>query len=343
VTQSESPNSAGSHMAREAREAPEAVARFLDRNAAALAELGRRLRAAPPPVVVTSARGSSDHASGFFKYLTEILVGVPCASMGASVVSVYGGKLKAKGALCLTVSQSGKSPDIVALQEAARTAGALTVALVNTGDSPAALNADICLPLHAGEEKSVAATKSFIVSCSAGAAIVAHWLDDAAMLAAVARLPETLARAAALSWPPFGALARDASSLFVLGRGPSFPIAQEVALKLKETCAIHAEAYSVAEVMHGPWELVDQGFPVLALAPDDAARAITVEAVEKLRKAGAQVHVAGGDLAAVSCGDPLLDSVAMVQTAYLEIEKLAQTLGRDPDRPRLLKKVTETI
>lgn len=332
-----------SHMEREAREAPEAVARFLERNDKALRELGARLRRAPPPVVITSARGSSDNAAGFFKYLTEILLGVPCASMGASVVSVYGGTLKAKGALALTVSQSGKSPDIVALQEAAKSAGALTVALVNVADSPAAQQADICLPLFAGEEKSVAATKSFIVSCAAGAAIVAHWLDDAAMLAAVGQLPETLARAAQLSWPTFLPLARGASSLFVLGRGPSFPIAQEVALKLKETCAIHAEAYSIAEVMHGPWELVDQGFPVLALAPDDAARGITAEAVAKMRAAGADVHVAGDGLPSVSCGEPLLDAIAMVQTAYLEIDRLAQALGRNPDRPRLLKKVTETI
>lgn len=332
-----------SHMEREAREAPEAVARFLEPNESALKELGARLRAAPPPVVITSARGSSDNAAGFFKYLTEILLGVPCASMGASVVSVYGGKLKAKGALALTVSQSGKSPDIVALQEAAKKAGALTVALVNVADSPAARQADICLPLFAGEEKSVAATKSFIVSCAAGAAVLAHWLDDAAMRAAVSRLPETLSRAAQLSWPDFLPLAQGASSLFVLGRGPSFPIAQEVALKLKETCAIHAEAYSIAEVMHGPWELVDQGFPVLALAPDDAARDITNEAVTKMRAAGAAVHVAGGDLASVSCGDPLLDAIPMVQTAYLEIDRLAQALGRNPDRPRLLKKVTETI
>lgn len=166
------------HMAREAAEAPEAVARFLDRNRMALSEIGSRLRLSPPPVVITSARGSSDNAAGYFKYLTEILLGVPCASVGASVVSVYGAHLKAKGGLCITISQSGKSPDIVALQEAARKAGALTVALVNVEDSPAARKADICLPLHAGPELSVAATKSFIVSLAAGAAITAQWLGQ---------------------------------------------------------------------------------------------------------------------------------------------------------------------
>ena len=145
-----------SHMAREAAEAPEAVARFLQHNGKALREIGARLRRQPPPVIITSARGSSDCAAGYFKYLAEILAGIPCSSMGASVVSVYGAKLQLKNGLCVTVSQSGKSPDIVALQDAARKAGALTVALVNVEDSAAAHAADICLSLQAGPELSVA-------------------------------------------------------------------------------------------------------------------------------------------------------------------------------------------
>ncbi|WP_421693564.1 SIS domain-containing protein [Aestuariivirga sp.] len=330
-------------MATEAAEAPEAVARFLDRNASALIELGQRLRRSSPPVILTSARGSSDHAAGFFKYFCEIVEGVPCASLGASVVSVYGGRLKARGAMCLTISQSGQSPDVLAVQEAAREAGALSVALVNVADSPAARNADICLALHAGDERSVAATKSFIVSCAAAAAIVAHWSKDADLLAAVARLPETLKAAAGLRWPGFGAFAAESSSMFVLGRGTGFPMALEAALKLKETCAIHAEAYSVAEVMHGPWELMEEGFPVLVLSPDDAARANTAEAVAKMRAAGADVRVVGGGLPFAPSGHPLLDPLSMIQTGYLEIEMLARGLGRDPDRPRLLRKVTETL
>jgi glucosamine--fructose-6-phosphate aminotransferase (isomerizing) len=329
-------------MAQEAAEAPQAVARFLDRNARALDELGARLRRAPPPVVLTSARGSSDNAAGYFKYLCEIVTGVPCASVGASVVSVYDARLRAAGALCLTISQSGQSPDIVALQQAAKAAGAVTVALVNVDDSPAARNADICLALQAGEERSVAATKSFIVSCAAAAAIVAQWSGDAALQAGVARLPETLDRAVRITWPGFIGFATDAPSVFVLGRGPSYPIAQETALKLKETCAIHAEAYSVAEVMHGPWELMGAGFPVLIYAPDDAARANTREAAARMRGTGADVRLVGDDLPFATSGHPLLEPVSMIATAYLAIERVAVALGRDPDRPRLLKKVTET-
>jgi glutamine---fructose-6-phosphate transaminase (isomerizing) len=333
-----------SHMATEAAEAPEAVARFLDRNAKTLSEIGSRLRLKSPPVIITSARGSSDSAAGYFKYLTEIQTGVPCCSIGASVVSVYGAKLQARDGFCLTISQSGKSPDIVALQNAARTAGALTVALVNVEDSPAAHAADICLPLYAGPELSVAATKSFIVSLVAGAAIIAHWRNDAEMLSAIAALPEHLAKAALIEWPDVVAFAKNAESLYVVGRGPTLPIAVETALKLKETCAIHAEAYSIAEVMHGPLELLGEGYPVLAYSPEDQSRSSSVDALNKIRKTGAQVLVAEqGGLPFERTGNSLLDPISIIQTVYRFVEATAQARGRNPDTPRLLKKVTETV
>ncbi len=331
-------------MRSEALEAPEAVARFLTINQAALEELGARLRLAPPPAVLTSARGSSDHAAGYFKYLTEILAGIPCASIGASVVSVYGARLQAKGCVAVTISQSGQSPDIVALQHALREAGALTVALVNDDSSPVAVNADICLALNAGAEVSVAATKSFIVSLAAGAAIVAHWTGEPGLIAAVQDLPERLSAASRIAWPDFTRLARTAESFYVLGRGPSLPIAGEMALKLKETCAIHAEAYSLAEVMHGPLELMGQDFPVFAFTPGDRSLESNRLALARLRKTGASILNAGPDgLAFAATGDPMLDPISMIQTAYLAIESLALSRGRDPDRPRHLKKVTHTL
>lgn len=333
-----------SHMADEAREAPEAVARFLDRNAGALAELGRALRAAPPPVVITSARGSSDHAASCFRYLLEILTGVPCASIGASVVSVYGAKLRTKGALSVTFSQSGKSPDIVALQTAARAGGATAVAFVNVEDSPAGLGADLCLPLHAGPELSVAATKSFIVSLVAGAALISAWIEDQALQAALAGLPEVLARACRIEWPGIVEQTSGVDSLYILGRGPALPIAAEAALKFKETCAIHAEAYSSAEVLHGPLELLKDRFPVIAFMPDDAAAASTADALARMRAAGGRVLEIGADgVPFAATGHPLLDPVSMIQTAYLAIERIAVARGRDPDHPRLLQKVTETL
>ena len=333
-----------SHMALEAHEAPAAVARFLERNSKTLVEIGARLRLKPPPVIITSARGSSDNAAGYFKYLTEILTGIPCSSIGASVVSVYDAKLKARDGFCLTISQSGKSPDIVALQDAARRAGALTVAVVNVEDSPAAHAADICLPLYAGPELSVAATKSFIVSIVAGAAIVAHWLNDGAMLRTISELPQHLEKAAAIDWPEVVSFATHTESLYVVGRGPALPIAAETALKLKETCAIHAEAYSIAEVMHGPLELLGDGYPVLAYSPEDKSRHSSIDALAKIRKTGAHLLVAEQDgLPFERTGNPLLDPISIIQTAYRFVEATAVARGRDPDRPRLLKKVTETV
>ena len=331
-------------METEAREAPHTAQRFLDRNANALAMLGQRLRILDPPLILTCARGSSDNAAAYLKYLSEILSGIPCASVGASVASVYGARLKAKNALAVTISQSGKSPDILALQDEAKRAGAIAVALVNAEDSPAAKNADVCLPLCAGEEKSVAATKSFIVSLVAAAALLAHWLNDNELKSAVAELPEQLENATRLDWSPLADLAAGAESLYVLGRGPSYPIAAETALKFKETCGIHAEAYSVAEVMHGPLELVGEGFPVFVFAQSDASQQSTATAIARLKASGARLVQAGsGGLPVARAFHPILEPILMVQTAYLAIDAVAFRLGRNPDQPRLLRKVTETV
>ena len=178
-------------MAAEIREAPEAVERFFDRERATLASLGPRLRALAPPVVVTCARGSSDNAAGYFKYLAEILTGTPVASIGPSVASIYGASLRLAGSVMVSVSQSGRSPDIVALQAAARASGALTISVVNDAASPLAEEADIVLPLHAGVERSVAATKTFLASAVVLAAIVAEWRDDEALRTALRGLPAT--------------------------------------------------------------------------------------------------------------------------------------------------------
>jgi glutamine---fructose-6-phosphate transaminase (isomerizing) len=340
-------SSQASRMAQETYEAPAAVARMLDRNAVAIAALGQRLRALDPPVILTCGRGSSDHAAAYFKYLTEIMLGVPVASVGPSISSVYDAPLKLARAAVVTISQSGRSPDIVALQRAAKGAGALTIAIVNVTDSPVAAQADVVLPLHAGEETSVAATKSFIASCAAAAAVVAAWSGDIALKKAVDGLPETLDAALRQDWSVADALASE-SSLYVLGRGPALAMAEEAALKLKETASLHAEAFSPAEVMHGPLQLVSQGFPVLCLAPDDRAAPTTRAALEKLLASGAKVLTAsplampGLRLPSAPSGHGLIDPIAMIQSFYVLAERIARLRGRDPDRPERLRKVTET-
>jgi glutamine---fructose-6-phosphate transaminase (isomerizing) len=338
------------HMFQEIDEAGDAVARQLGHNAELLAELGPRLRALDPPLVATIARGSSDCCALYLKYLVEIVSGVPCASIGPSIATLYRGPMRLQGAVSVAISQSGRSPDIVEMQRAARRGGALVVALVNEVASPLAKEAEALLPLCAGRERSVAATKSMIAGLVAGASLVAAWSKDRPLADAIASLPDILRGQTAP--PPAAMLERLASarSAFVLGRGATLAIAAEAALKLKETCAIHAEAYSAAEVLHGPAELVNPGFPVIAFLPSDAAREGMLATLARLADAGATVitiEACGADdahrLAVAKVEATLLEPVVMIHRFYRLAEALALRLGRDPDRPRNLRKVTETV
>lgn len=336
-------------MALETAEAPQVVARLLEREAGRFAELGRILASMEPRVVATCARGSSDHAAGYLKYAIELTLGIPVASIGPSVASVYQAPLKMPGAVLVSISQSGQSPDIVALQARARDAGAFTIALVNVEDSPLAREAHRVLPLNAGAEHSVAATKSFVASVAAAAAFTAAWSGNAGLQAGVAALPDALAAALKADWSPAAETFRTASSLYVVGRGPGYPIAQEMALKCKETAALHAEAFSTAEVMHGPLQLLRERFPVLAVVPDDAAAATTRASLQRMIASEGTVFAATGldmpgtrlPVAATGCG--LTDPIATVTSFYRFIEAVARARGFDPDRPSRLSKVTETV
>ena len=338
------------HMAAEIRETPGVVARLVAQEAAAIRTLGARLRGLDPRVVVTCARGSSDHATAYFKYVCEILVGVPVASIGPSVASLYKAPLRLKGAVVISVSQSGQSPDIVALQAAARAAGAFSIAVVNQADSPLALTADAVIPLHAGTENSVAATKSCIASAVALAALVAEWHGDAALRDAVAGLSEAFEATLRQDWDAALPCFEAAQSAYVVGRGPALPVAAEAALKFKETCVLHAEAFSGAEVMHGPLQLLRQGFPVIALMQPDQSRDAMRASVDRLRALQGRVFDVSADaadgsdhLGVAATGHALLDPLAMLLSFYAFAEKLSRARGHDPDRPSHLRKVTETI
>jgi glucosamine--fructose-6-phosphate aminotransferase (isomerizing) len=338
-----------SSMRREIDEAGDAAARQLAANADAVKEWGRRLRALDPPVVATNARGSSDHCALYLKYLVEIELGVPCASIGPSIASLYKAPLRLGNALTVSISQSGRSPDIVAMQRAAKAAGASTLALVNEVESPLALGSDGLLPLWAGPERSVAATKSMIAGLVAGAALVAAWNEDAALAAGLEELPDHLRGQSAPPPEAIIAFLISAKSAFVLGRGATFAIAAEAALKLKETSAIHAEAFSAAEVLHGPAELVGPGFPVIAFMPQDEAREQMEETLRRLAEMGARilrVDLGGVDeearLSCASIGPAALAPITMIHRFYGLVEAVARRLGRDPDNPANLRKVTET-
>ncbi|MFC2969120.1 SIS domain-containing protein [Acidimangrovimonas pyrenivorans] len=338
------------HMQAEVAEIPAAAARFLSAMSGAAAEAGAALRARDPNVIVTVARGSSDHAASYLKYAIELTAGVPVASVGPSIASVYGRRLKLGQAACLGISQSGQSPDIVEMMRSAGQSGALTLALTNVEGAPLAAAAGHALALNAGEEKSVAATKTFVNSVVAGLLLLAEWQEDDALRAAIRDLPEAFGKALACDWAALADRLVRAQSLYVLGRGPGFAIASEMALKCKETSGLHAEAYSAAEVLHGPAAIVQDRFPVLALAVEDAARPGVVETAERLARQGADSFLTGAGAAApvhalptVSGLHPLVAPLALVVSFYAFIEALARRRGFDPDKPPHLNKVTETV
>jgi len=335
-------------MAQEIAEIPSSVAACLTQNAEKLSVIADTLRDADPQLVITVARGSSDHAASYFKYACEILAGIPVASVGPSVASVYKAKLRLPRTLGLAISQSGQSPDIVAMTRAARASGAITVALTNNPDSNLASDSTYCLPLHCGREHSVAATKSFVTSVVGGLALLAAWQDDRDLSRALAALPDACAQALACDWGALSERLVRAPALFVLGRGAGYAIASEMALKFKETSAIHAEAYSAAEVLHGPAALVERGFPVLGMICEDAARDSFAATAQKLHQQGADVFVTTDlpDLVALPVAPPLhplLDPLLRVVSFYAFIEGLARRRGLSPDTPRHLRKVTETV
>ncbi len=337
------------HMATEVAEIPEAAARFLADARAPLAAAASAMRSLDPHTIVSVARGSSDHASTYFKYAVELAAGVPVASVGPSIASIYGRTLKLKGAACVGVSQSGKSPDIVEMMRLAGEGGALTIALTNNSASPMAGVSAHTLPLSAGPEQSVAATKTFVNSVVAGLALLAEWLEDEALRAAVAGLPDAFAKALEQDWTALSDRLVRAQSLYVLGRGPGFAMSNEMALKFKETSGLHAESYSAAEVLHGPAAIVGGRFPVLALGVDDAALPHVRATAERLVGQGADVFVTGLEVAGattlptVSGLHPIVAPLVLGVSFYKFIEELSRRRGFNPDVPPHLKKVTETV
>jgi glucosamine--fructose-6-phosphate aminotransferase (isomerizing) len=327
-------------MEQEAREAPARIAEQLRLNEPRVASLRARIAERRPRLVMTLGRGSSDHAGVFAKYLLEVETGVPVLAAAPSVATVYGRALQLGDALVLAVSQSGRSPDLLRQVELARQGGAYVVALVNDEGSPLASLCDFVLPLHAGVERSVAATKSFLASLAALLHLAAAWSDDPALRAAVRALPEALdAALAAPAQLDAGALA-NVGNLVILARGLGLAVAKEMALKLQEVCSIHAEAFSSAEFLHGPVALANRALTVIDVTVLDESAAIHGKQIVELKGRGARV-LALRQLPADA--HPRIAPLLILQRFYIEVAELAVRLAHDPDRPAGLSKVTETL
>ncbi len=327
-------------MELEAREAASRIAEQLQANAPLVATLRQLIAARQPKFVMIVGRGSSDHAGVFAKYLIEIETGIPVIAAAPSVATVYGRALQLQDALVLIISQSGRSPDILAQTELARRSGALCVALLNDESAPLASMVDFVLPLRAGKEQSVAATKSYLATLSAILQLTAAWSDNAHLRKALDDLPQLLQQVADAPAQLSAEKLQGLRHLVVLGRGMGFAIGKELALKLKEVCSIQAEAFSSAEFLHGPVALVQQQLTVIDVAVND-------ESAVAHRKQIAEVAARGADVIplhqVIADAHPRLAALLVLQRFYIDVALAAVAMGRNPDQPQGLKKVTETL
>jgi glucosamine--fructose-6-phosphate aminotransferase (isomerizing) len=334
-------------MERETRESPAVAMRLVDSCSAQLAELGARLRTLEPRLILAAGRGSSDAAALLAKYVFETRLGLPAVSVAPSVHSIYGAKLKLAKALVLAISQSGRSPDLVAFCRAATGPDVLRLAMVNDVASPLTTAVDVTLPLMAGPETSVAATKSCIAAMTLLQGLVGHWRPESGMAAAFDRTASVLEESIAADWSGADAFLDGDGPVYVVGRGPGLAIAAEAALKLKETSGLHAESISGAEIRHGPYALAGPSLRAIIFAQRDAAFAGLKTLAADLVRQGASVLLISPDTTlpgvhTPSDEEPVLELIAMLARFYLFANAAALRRGRSPDRPPMLSKITET-
>lgn len=332
-------------MAREIAEIPQAAARRLAR-LDAMPAIAERIRRAAPRIVIMCGRGSSGHVGVYLRYLFEARLGLVVSAAAPSIVTAYRRQPDMRDALFVVISQSGRSPDVVMATQYARRSGALTLAIVNDQASPAAAVADLVLPIGAGQESAVAASKTVVLSMLAGAQLVAMLGGDEGLRESLDRLPDRLAKALACDWSAWSDSLAGAPAAFVVARGYAFAAAREIALKLIETLRLPALGYSAAELRHGPRAAIAPATPVLLLRQDDEAAATVDDLAADLRSAGETVFCAGGPagtLPWIGDDDPICDAMALLMPAYAAIEAAARRRGFDPDNPVHLSKVTRTF
>lgn len=338
-------------MAAEIGEQPISLARLLADGTSAIRAVADVVRARQSRFVLLAARGTSDHAALYAKYLIETHLGLPCGLVSPSTLTVYGTRPAYDDVLWIAVSQSGGSPDLVESTQRAREAGALAVAVTNAPESPLAAAADLHIDVMAGPERAVAATKSYTSELLALWLLVDAWTggDGAAAASIPARAQEVVDRGDGLAVAP---RYRFVERLVTTGRGYSYPTAREAALKLMETSYLSAHAFSSADLMHGPLAMIDGDRPVIAVVPFGAGGAAMQPVLDRLAERGADLLVEGdtsrapGAAATIWLPDdvpedlaPILQIIPLQQLAYA----MAVARGYDPDAPRGLRKVTETL
>lgn len=335
-------------MAAEIAEQPSVWQRILDRRAE-VAVVARTIAASSPRFVLFAARGTSDHAALYAKYLTEVLLRLPAGLVSPSTITAYGAHPDLRGTLLVVVSQSGTSPDLVQTLEEGRRGGAMTLAVTNDAASLLAMAAQLHLDVSAEVEQAVAATKSYTGQLLTLFLLIDHLRGGNGEAAfGLPALGEAFLLEAAPAMRAQAAHYRFADRMVVTGRGYAYPTAREAALKLMETSYVAAQAFSGADLMHGPLAMLDSRVPVLAVAPDGVAGTALEPALKRVRETGADLFIVGGPAAhshvllppgVPEALSPLLEVLPFQLLAlYLAIGR-----GEDPDAPRGLRKVTETL
>ncbi|MER5180471.1 SIS domain-containing protein [Streptomyces sp. NPDC002896] len=347
--QSEQP---GRIMSREMAEQPEVLRRILESGAPRIREVAEQVAARKPRFVLLTARGTSDNAALYAKYLLEIRLGIPCGLTSMSTTTAYGARPDLTDVLVVTVSQSGGSPDLVASTKAAREAGAITVAVTNNPDSALAAVSEYHIDIMAGPEKALPATKTYTASLLALYLFVEGLRGGDG--SAAKPLPD-LAEKLLERHDEVRALAsryRFAERMVITSRGYGYPTAKEAALKLMETSYIPALSYSGADLLHGPLAMVDNISPVIAVVTDGKGGEALQPVLDRLRGRGADLVVIGPrtQVEQASAGfvlptegvaeevQPILEIIPLQLLAY----EVTIARGQDPDAPRALAKVTET-
>ena len=345
---------AGEYLAREIAEQPEVLAALLEAERGHAEELAAALHERDIALVVIAARGTSDNAARYAQYLFGALNRLPVALATPSLFTLYGAAPDLRRALVLGVSQSGESPDILAVVEEGRRQGAPTLAITNVPDSPLASAAEHVLPLHAGVERSVAATKTYTAQLFAIAMLGAAFAGDDARWGELDRAPRAAEAAMALDAEiaQRAERYRYADRLVTSGRGYCYGTAFELALKLKETCYLLAEPYSPPDFLHGPVAIVDDGFPALLVGPSGAAYDGMLAFARTVQERGAElVAISDREELLALARTPLrlpqpvpewLAPLTTIVPGQLLALHLARAKGLDPDRPRGLTKVTHT-
>ncbi|MFN8454649.1 MAG: SIS domain-containing protein [Anaerolineae bacterium] len=343
-----------SHLYREIHEQPEVLRRLLVQEEEVIHSLAAAMQARDITYVVIAARGTSDNAGRYAQYLLGAVNGLVVALTTPSLFSIYKQPPRFGNALVLGISQSGKSPDIVAVLAEARRQGVLTAAITNFPDSDLGRQADYVINLHAGEERSIAATKTYSSELAAIALLSASLSGDPASLSALSQIPQTVAATLSMD----SDIARMAEryrymrDCVVIGRGYNYATAFELSLKLKELTYTLAEPYSSADFMHGPLALIEHGFPAIVIAPSGIVLPETQEFIRTLRQREAEVIVISDDAPTLALArTPLalpqpvpewLSPLTAIVPGQLFAMHLAQVRDYDPDHPRGLRKVTET-